>query len=118
MMRKYSIHALTGAAVFLIGVMAGNIYEDYLSRPKAVYTADLDGDNRQDVVVENKKGWRFVFLQRPDGSYRPVDEVLANERATAEARANEDIKGIEVKIAEQEKAIRGKASTLKDSLLE
>jgi len=46
------------------------IREDYLSAPISKTYANLNGDNRKDLIVQTRRGEVFEFIQMEDGRYK------------------------------------------------
>ncbi|HJX50286.1 MAG TPA: hypothetical protein VJ438_02390 [Candidatus Nanoarchaeia archaeon] len=99
--RKYS-KPISFGVVCAVAVTLANmaISKDMANKapPKAVYVRDVDGDSRQDIIVDYKLdvSWQepmhgiFVFLQQEDGTYKRLEEILKEQqqkqRGTIEAK--------------------------------
>ena len=44
--------------------------DEYLSQPVSYAWANLNGDNRKDLIVKTKRGETFEFVQMEDGRYK------------------------------------------------
>ncbi len=58
-----------------IGVGITKLLADYYYVPNQVVVRDLNGDERPDLVVMNRRGNKFVYLQQDNGTYRRLDQV-------------------------------------------
>ena len=74
-----------GPMFAIVGVTVTGVAVSYITRPSLVYTKDINGDNRPDVIVRAKNGKQYLFLQQPDGSYLLSDEVMKRVRESSKA---------------------------------
>lgn len=70
------VAALLGAVV---GALGGSRIEENYEKPTHVYVGDLNDDKREDVVVGQPDGDRFVFFQQPDGTFKRWDWIQEKE---------------------------------------
>ena len=63
----------------LVGVLGGFGVASYLAErnlpPTSVYVRDLNADGRPDVVVRNRRGDNFIYLQQENGSYQILERA-------------------------------------------
>lgn len=58
--------------------------DDYLSAPVSKEYANLNGDNRKDLIVKTRRGETFEFIQMKDGKYKllaPGEKQAIEEEA-------------------------------------
>ncbi len=64
---KYLLAGLVGG---YLGFYNGVLLDRYNNRkPYSVEVKDMNGDGRVDLIVKNRTGEKWIYLQREDGSY-------------------------------------------------
>lgn len=66
------------------------IYEDRIlqSQPAKVYFADLNNDGKEDIVVSQKNGTKYGFIQVIPGRYIPVEAYKQNKLNEIQAKSS------------------------------
>ena len=71
--------AIKIGGILALGFVGG--YSTYFlvdsERIRNVYTRDVNGDGISDVILTNKGVEKFIYIGQEDGSYRPLNKVLA-----------------------------------------
>ncbi|NCO11443.1 hypothetical protein CO038_04320 [Candidatus Pacearchaeota archaeon CG_4_9_14_0_2_um_filter_39_13] len=66
----------SGCLTFILGVVFGAACITPKAchySPARVFTADLNGDQIRDIILENNYGEREIFMGTEDGNYIPLD---------------------------------------------
>ena len=48
----------------------------YFSKPISGYQTDLNGDKRSDIVLKDRSGYRHIFMQEEDGTFKSLDKFV------------------------------------------
>ncbi len=72
-----------------VGAVSGILWATYrvdaLTEPHRIYHADVSGDGIKDIVIQNVRENKYVFLGQKDGSYKKLDDVLEQEKQVRES---------------------------------
>ena len=96
-------HNLKGViypVLFLGAVLFGNLIGKYEARPVVVYTRDVNNDGTRDVVVKDRIGPNFIFLQQEDGSFKRFKDYQREQLGTLSQDQTEERKTVESQLAE------------------
>jgi len=84
-----TINRISAISVSVLALTAFiKIREDYLSTPISAQYANLNGDNRKDLIVKTRRGDTFELIQTKDGKYKlfnPEDKEAAKKEAKLKA---------------------------------
>mgnify|MGYP006290796937 CR=1 FL=1 len=89
------------------GILAGAISAglwlgEYSHTPWNVYTQDLNGDNKQDIIIEQQAAPKVPFIQQEDGTYKRLDKIMDAQRDSLEESFENKRKSIENKLNSKE----------------
>ncbi len=82
-------YLIAGLAGLLIGLLGGGNLVKYQFKPNSVYATEVNGDNRPDLVVKNKHGDKFVYIQQEDGTYKLLSQLQKEQRESIEAKVKD-----------------------------
>ncbi len=69
----YIVNGMLGGMTF--GIILGACLAGINATPTKTYNKDVNKDQIVDIVVENKKGDKTVFLGQQDGSYKKLENL-------------------------------------------
>ena len=88
-MKKDTRDLLKGIGFFTIiglgATVAQKVY-DWTRTPNSAYVIDANGDNRKDILLQNRIGEYTIILQQIDGTYIPLNNLPKETRDSIEAK--------------------------------
>lgn len=104
--------ALTGA-IAAVGFGMYRVSTLQSAPPTQVYVQDVSGDGIDDIITTSPKGgWKHVFIGQEDGSYRLLDDVLAEKRDMLKAELETSKAGSELLLENYKSSIEEKVQGL------
>ena len=61
-------------------------FYNWMKEPTLVITMDANGDKRNDLLIQNRRGDYTILLQQADSTYIPLNNLPKKTRDSIEAR--------------------------------